>query len=124
LDAVVKAVRSDGSTVFGLMDARRGECESVVMPSPLSKEDRDLLYKMHIDADNVSALYRADQIRETEGKERTWDPLIKEGVKNFRRMRDEFCSRHPDMFVYQVEDDGERITPKPCSTQIDQERKN
>jgi S1-C subfamily serine protease len=115
LDTVVKAVAPDGGTVFTSLEVKRGECESAVMPSPLSEEDRDLLYKMSIDASNVSELHLADEMREAGGEKRTWAPLIEMGVRNFRRMRTQLCSKHPDMFVYQLEDDGERAAPKSCA---------
>ena len=115
LDTVVKATTPDGATIFTSLAAKRGECETVVMPSPLSEEDQDLLLKMNIDANNVSSLLIADEVREVGGAKRTWTPLIDEGVKNFRRMRTQFCAKHPDMFVYQLTDDGERTAPNPCS---------
>lgn len=47
---VIKAEADDGNgkshTVFAFVRGKPNECESVVMISPLSKEDRDLLMKM------------------------------------------------------------------------------
>jgi hypothetical protein len=117
LDEAVKATAPDGSTVFVSMQSKRGECESVVMPSTLSREDRDLLYKMSVDASNVSTFYMTDELREASGKERTWTPMIEMGVKNFRQMRTQLCSTHPDMFVYQLMDNGQRTAPRPCTQQ-------
>jgi hypothetical protein len=115
LDEAIKAEAPDGSTVFVSLQVKPSQCESAVMPSPLSKEDRDLLYDMSRDASNVSELRFADEIRETGGQKRTWTPMIEMGVKNFRRMRAQLCSKHPEMFVYQLKDDGGRTAPKPCS---------
>jgi hypothetical protein len=115
LDAIVKADAPDGGTIFVSLQVKPGECESAVMPSPLSRGERDLLYEMSIDARNVYALYIADELRETGGEKRTWTPMIETGVKNFRRIRTQLCSQHPDMFVYQLKDDGKRTAPKSCS---------
>jgi|HubBroStandDraft_6_1064221.scaffolds.fasta_scaffold54687_2 hypothetical protein len=115
LDEAVKATAPDGSTIFVLLQAKHSECESAVMPSPLSEEDRDLLYKMSVDASNIAALYMADEVREAHGDKRTWASMIETGVSNFRRMRTRLCARHPDMFVYQLKDSGERTAPKSCT---------
>lgn len=114
LDTVAKAVAPDGGTVFAFIHSTQNECEIAVMPSPLSATGRDLLSKMGIAASNVYALYVADQLRESEGQEKTWGPLIAQGVRDFRRMRGQFCSDHPDMFLYQLQDDGEQTAPRPC----------
>jgi hypothetical protein len=115
LDTAVKGESANGrGTIFALSQMRPGECESVVMPSPLFQADRDLLYAMRADASNVEALYEADEIRVASNEERTWAPMIAQGVANFRRMRGQFCSRHPDMFVYDLKDDGERASPRAC----------
>ncbi len=117
LDEAVKATAPDGSTVFVSIRAKRGECESAVIPSPLSEGDRDLLYNMSIAASNLSELRLADELRETNGQKRTWAPMIEMGVKNFRRMRNQLWSEHPEMFVYQLKDDGQRTALKSCSTE-------
>jgi hypothetical protein len=117
LDETVKATAPDGSTVFVSIESKRGECASAVIPSPLSREDRDLLYKMSLAASNINALYMADELREARGQKRSWAPMIEMGVKNFRQMRIQICSEHPDMFVYQLKDDGERTAPRSCSTE-------
>lgn len=117
LDEAVKATTADGSTVFLLIQAKHGECESAVVPSPLSREDRDLLYKMSVAASNISALREADELRETSRQERAWAPMIEMGVKDFRQMRTQLCSRHSDMFVYELKEDGERTAPTPCAQQ-------
>src|SRR5207302_2686620 len=57
LDTVVKASAPDRGVVFASLEVKRGECESAVMPSPLSEEDRNLLYNMSIDSSNVYGLY-------------------------------------------------------------------
>jgi hypothetical protein len=115
LDEAVKATAPDGTTIYLSSQAKPGECESAVMPSPLSREDRDLLYKMSVDASNVATFHAADELREAGGQKSTWTPMIETGVKNFRQMRTQLCSQHPDMFVYQLKDDGQRTGPKPCA---------
>jgi hypothetical protein len=117
VDESIKATDPDGATVFVTLQSKPGECGSAVMPSPLSREDRDLLYKMSVAASNINALYAADKLRESSGQERTWAAMIEIGVKDFRQKRAQLCSRHPDMFVYQLKDDGERTAPKLCSTE-------
>ena len=42
LDEAIKGEAPDGSTVFVSIQVKPGQCESAVMPSPLSKEDSDL----------------------------------------------------------------------------------
>jgi hypothetical protein len=115
LDTVVKATAPDGDTIFLSLQVKPGQCESAVMPSPLPREDRDLLHEMSVAASNVAELYLADQIRETGGEERTWTPMIETVVKNFRGTRIQLCSRHHHMFVYQLNGDGKRAAPVACS---------
>jgi hypothetical protein len=115
LDEAIKANAPDGSTVFVSIQVKPSQCQSAVMPSPLSRADRDLLYNMSVAASNINALYMADEMREASGQKRTWTPMIDMGVKNFREMRAQLCAAHPDMFVYQLKDDGQRTAPKSCS---------
>lgn len=70
---------------------------------------------MTVDASNINAFYAADKLRETGCQKRTGTSMIEIGVKDFRQMRTQLCSMHPDMFVYQLKDDGERVAPKSCS---------
>jgi hypothetical protein len=84
LDSVVKAQAGDGrGTVFALIQLHHSECDSVIMISPLSQDDRDLLYRMQITASNVFELYMADQVRETGGEKPTWTRKTK--VKRMAR---------------------------------------
>lgn len=117
LDEATKANNPDGRTVFVSIQSKPGECGSAVIPSPLSREDRDLLYKMSVAASNINALRAADELREKNGQARTWAPMIEMGVKDFRQMRTQLCSAHPEMFVYQLNDDGQRTAPKSCSAE-------
>jgi hypothetical protein len=82
LNETVKATAPDGTSVFVSMQVKPGECESAVIPSPLSREDRNLLYRMSVDASNVASLYVADELRETGSQKRTWTSMIEMGVKN------------------------------------------
>lgn len=111
----MKDTAPDGDTVFVSMQVKPGQCESAVMPSSLSGEERDLLYKMSVDASNVTELRLADEMKDANGEKRTWTPMIETGVTSFRQMRAQLCSERPDMFVYQLMNDGKRTSPESCS---------
>lgn len=116
---VIKAQADGGNgkshTVFAFVQGKPNECESVVMISPLSKEDRDLLMKMSMIEMNTWSLIMDDEMRLMKGKERTWTPMIDMGLEDFRQLRGKFCLKHPDMFVYDLASDGKRTVPKPCT---------
>jgi hypothetical protein len=45
-----------------------------------------------------------------------WPTMIGAIWSSFERNRDAFCSRHPRMFVFDLELDGTTTRPQPCST--------
>jgi Trypsin-like peptidase domain len=73
-------------------------------------KDGDLLAKMQIDFMNATSLHLAEEM-----KPGSWAPLIGAMWAKFEDYRNDFCSRHPRMFVFDLKLDGTATPPEPCS---------
>lgn len=82
-----------------------------------SPEDDELLEAMRVQwmgALNMRLMNEANQPSEKTGD---WGPMMIGAIwSSFGRNRDAFCSRHPRMFVFDLELDGTTTPPQPCST--------
>jgi len=74
-------------------------------------EDDELLMRMDIQQMNVTQLHIAE-----ETKPGSWAPLIGAMWAKFEDYRNDFCSRHPRMFVFDLKLDGTITPPEACST--------
>jgi hypothetical protein len=128
LDTVVNARDDTGEQEFVAIGASGGVCVDLVAPLPLSRStvkllteednsDFDLIYKMRLGAVSVSQLFMA--LDQPKGPEEiaARDKLIGAIGGTFQTNRDSFCSRHPDLFIFNLKLDGNITRPKPCETQ-------
>lgn len=74
-------------------------------------EDDELLMRMDVQQMNVTQLHIAEEM-----KPGSWAPLIGAMWAKFEDLRNDFCSRHPRMFVFNLKLNGTTTPPTPCST--------
>ncbi len=97
-------------------------CSKFVVSLPLAPEDAkllegnlseddELLMRMDSQQINVTQLHIAEEM-----KPGSWAPLIGAIWAKFEDYRNDFCSRHPRMFVFDLKLDGTTTPPEPCST--------
>lgn len=96
-------------------NALGGGCKVLTPIPPLPRADMDLLERMEIQVFNIMntnlVIQSGGNNRE---EEKTLNALILETEKSFRKNRQDFCSRHPEMYVYDLDGRGSTTPPVPC----------
>jgi hypothetical protein len=140
LDGVVQMESNDGNTQFweGAADARSvaSYCSRFVVQLPLSSEDADLLEgrspedaqlmgKMTVQAANAGTYRAMRTMNALSGQpEQAGSTMIGAIWSLFEQNRDSLCSRHPRMFVFDLNLNGAATQPEPCSRPKTQKKEN
>jgi len=104
-------------------------CQHFVLSLPISPEDAqmleghspeddELLLRMQVAFINATTFRALNEMKEPSEKTADlWPTMIGVTWSPFENMRDLFCSRHPRMYVFDLELNGTPTPPKPCSAQ-------